>query len=76
MKSSRKPIWKRFPCGRPGEELALVEGDITPIVPDHENPEVMIEGRIRKRDGNWIVTLFLVNHQVEPEKNKDEAWLT
>ena len=30
---------------------------------------------MRKHEGFWIVTLFLVNQQKEPKKNRDAAWL-
>jgi len=30
---------------------------------------------VRQRNGNWIVTLFLVNGQEEPRINKDSMWL-
>jgi hypothetical protein len=40
-----------------------------------EQPEVRVEGRMRKQGPDWIVTLFLINGQKEPDKRKDEAWL-
>ena len=38
-------------------------------------PYVYVQGLIRERGGQWIITLFLVNGQAEPKQNKDEAWL-
>lgn len=30
---------------------------------------------MRRREGQWHVTVFLVNAQQEPKKGKDTAWL-
>ena len=50
-------------------------GPIQPIVVDHNCPEVVVQGLVRKRSDHWCVTLFLVNEQQEPEKLKDTAWV-
>ena len=34
-----------------------------------------LHGRAARRDGAWLVSLFLVNEQSSPKVNKDEAWL-
>jgi len=66
--------WKRQPRG--GKHgLMLVEGPIQPISVDHNSPDVVVQGLIRKRKDHWCVTLFLVNDQQEPEKLKDTAWI-
>lgn len=67
-------VWKRYPRGgkRP---LTLADGPIELIVADHNCPEVVIQGLIRKRPDHWCITLFLVNEQQEPEKQKDTSWL-
>lgn len=67
-------VWKRQPRG--GKQLlSLVEGPIQPISVDHNSPDVVIQGLIRKRKDHWCVTLFLVNDHQEPEKLKDTAWV-
>lgn len=66
--------WRRFPMG--GEvELTLVEGDFEGLVPDEDQPEVVIRGRVRRHGDDWMVTAFLVNAQEEEGKRRDEAWL-
>ncbi|HHK41489.1 MAG TPA: helicase, partial [Planctomycetaceae bacterium] len=66
-------VWKRHPAG------GTVTIDLTspgfPYTPDSENPDVVITGVVRQTDSDWLVTLFLVNQQVEPDENKDAAWL-
>ncbi len=68
-------VWKRYPMGNVGKAIALVEGDIAPIVLDPNQPEVFLQGLVRKLEGDWIVSFFLVNGQQETEKRKDEAWI-
>jgi hypothetical protein len=68
-------VWKRYPrlASRP---LPLRPGSIEPIAIDVGDTEgILIKGRIRLRDGHFIVTLFLVNGQQEPAQRKDEAYL-
>ena len=68
-------VWQRVPRG--GEvEIQLVDGPVAPSKPDAEEPDVRIQGTCRTNaDGERLVTLFLVNAQVEPGQNKDEAWV-
>jgi hypothetical protein len=45
-------------------------------VADHSFPLVKLQGKIRKAaDGDWLVTVFLVNDQIELEEKEEEAWL-
>ena len=68
--------WKRIPAGG-NISLSMKEGPIKPIAPDHTCPRVLIQGTIRPSlaSGDRLVTVFLVNDQLQPEKNQDEAWL-
>src|SRR5262249_24378586 len=71
-----KRVWKRRPAG--GKvPLALQLGEVSPLVPDAEQPAVFVRGVVRRPTaaGEKIVTLFLVNDQEAPETNQDEAWL-
>ena len=59
-----------------GEQFSLKEGPIPSWSPEaEEQPDVVVRGLIRRLDGSWTVTLFLVNEQHEPEKHRDEAWV-
>ena len=56
--------------------LSLVDGPIRPATPDHDQPDVRLQGTVRTNNkGERLITLFLVNGQIEPEDNKDRAWL-
>ncbi len=68
-------VWKRYPMGNVGKVIALAEGDIAAIAVDPNQPEVYVQGLVRKLEGDWIVSLFLVNGQRETERLKDEAWV-
>ncbi len=39
-----------------------------------EQPEIVVRGRVRKHDGNWLVTLFLVNAQ-QGDVGRSDAWV-
>lgn len=68
-------VWKRYPMGNVGFPIALVEGDIAPVPLDMSQPEVYLQGRVRKLNGDWVVSLFMVNGQRESESLKDEMWV-
>jgi len=68
-------VWRRYPAGGFPAAVPLDVGMIGPIVIDPEQPEVVIRGRTRRTEGEWLVTLFLVNGQEEKERLNDETWL-
>lgn len=68
-------VWKREPMGAAPYRLVLRAGPMEAFAPDPEQPEVVIRGICRRPNGVWIVTLFLVNTQVEPESRRDSAWI-
>ena len=68
--------WKRVPAG--GKiTIALKPGPIKPVNPDAECSHVYIQGTVRPplRSGERLVTVFLVNDQLKPDQNQDEAWV-
>lgn len=68
-------VWRRIPCGG-SKPLKLKDGPIDPLVVDTENEGVRVQGTIRtNKNGERLVTLFLVNTQEEPDENKDRAWM-
>jgi hypothetical protein len=72
---SARMVWKRIQCGGT-RVLVLGRSSIVRIEPDDRFPDVIIEGIIRRSDeGDWVITVFLVNGQSEPESNEEEAWL-
>jgi len=68
-----KPIWKRHPRGG-SRNIPLKEGNLAAWAPDTECPQVVVRGRVRKRDGHWSVTLFISNEQAE-SRPRDMYWL-
>jgi hypothetical protein len=72
-KGGPKTVWRRYPI-EGSTSVVLKVGAIDPwqITPDHT---VFVKGQVRKQGNDWIVTLFLINEQKEPEKTPDQAWL-
>lgn len=74
----KKPprAWKRLPSGG-SFSLKITDGDIEPVVLDHDTPAVVVQGTIRetRANGDRLITLFLVNNQDLPSENQDEAWI-
>jgi len=68
--------WKRTPAGGK-KNLILQEGRIIPFAIDEHYSEVKIQGNVSRMlpDNTRLVTLFLVNDQVKPPSNQDEAWI-
>src|SRR6516162_6247491 len=75
-----KRVWKRYQRGGT-KKVALKPGPVRPLVMDGDPhcETVYVQGVVRKRENNWIVTLFLVNGKEEPKRGsklgKDSAWL-
>ena len=75
-KGAPKTVWKRQPMGGTPHIFPLKEGPLVPWSPEaEEQPNVVVRGIVRRSEGSWTVTLFLVNEQREPEKRRDEAWV-
>jgi hypothetical protein len=69
-----KQVWKRHPRG--GEvDVPIAVGRIESMAPDANQPNVVLQGLIRRRPNGWIVTIFLVDQQERPSSHSDEAWL-
>jgi hypothetical protein len=68
-------VWRRVPCGGTSF-LPVTDGQVRPSIPDSREQDVRIQGTVRTNaNGERLVTLFLVNGQMEPDTNKDRAWL-
>ena len=75
-KGAPKRVWKRAQRGGQPRLIPLKEGQIAPWQPENEEqPDVFVKGIVRKSGIGWTVSLFLVNGQHEPKRNRDQAWL-
>ncbi|MGZ3628510.1 MAG: DISARM system helicase DrmA, partial [Ktedonobacteraceae bacterium] len=75
-KGTPRMVWKRRQMGEETRLFPLKAGPIPSWSPEpFEQPDVVVRGLMRWLDGSWTVTLFLVNEQHEPEKNRDQAWI-
>ncbi|KKK99218.1 hypothetical protein LCGC14_2634950, partial [marine sediment metagenome] len=72
---AQRRIWRRIPVEGVAEAVALRAGRLRSWQPNPEQPDVRVQGIVRRRTGQWHITLFLVNGQSEPKQRKDEAWL-
>ena len=68
-------VWKRQPMTGQPQPLPMRDGPFGPLAPHSDQPDVHIEGRLRRTAHGWLLTVFLVNRQAEPTMNKDLAWL-
>ena len=68
-------VWRRIPCGGL-VNLPIRSGSFEPLIPDLAEPDVRLQGTIRTNaTGEHLITVFLVNGQLELDTNKDMAWL-
>ncbi len=72
---SLRHVWQRTPIEGVSDPIPLRDGRIEPWSPCPYHPDVTVQGLVRKREHQWIVTLFLVNGQQELAINKDSAWV-
>lgn len=71
-----KMVWKRQQILGNSPPIPLIEGEIPKWTVHSEYLQVQVQGKIRRQsNGDWIVSLFLINGQKEPAKLRDEAWL-
>jgi len=68
-------IWKREHITGEAQTIKLKDGVFGPIAPNRTFPLICLQGKIRRSETGWLVTLFLVNRQEEPKTKKDEAWI-
>ena len=75
-REEKETVWSRTPAGGT-VRLPIQEGRLRPVAADPDSPEVLLQGIIRspQASGSRLITLFLVNDQVAPETNRDEAWV-
>jgi hypothetical protein len=62
-------MWRRLRRGGT-VRLRLAEGLLAPQAPGPEQPDVVVRGRCRRHNGNWLVSLFLENRQSEPSRRR------
>ncbi|PAX51754.1 DISARM system helicase DrmA [Brunnivagina elsteri] len=71
-----KMVWKRQQIREISPAIPLKAGEISKWMVHPDYPQVQVQGKIRQQNnGDWIVSLFLINGQKEPKIKKDEAWL-
>jgi len=68
-------VWLRRPCGGQVTIAVDQEGPIGPVVPDEAEPEVVVRGIARDREGHRLVSLFLVNEQLSATGRSVDRWL-
>ncbi|MDW8396636.1 MAG: DISARM system helicase DrmA [Anaerolineae bacterium] len=71
----KRNAWQRTQVEGRSPDIPLNDGRLPRWQPDPASPDVYVDGRIRRYDHGWTVTLYLVNGQHEPRRNKDEAWV-
>ncbi|MFZ4436842.1 MAG: DISARM system helicase DrmA [Syntrophales bacterium] len=71
-----KRCWKRIPSGG-SAVVSLKRRTIDPIRVDADCPSVVVQGSVSAplKNGDRLVTLFLINTQILPEQNQDQAWI-
>ncbi|MEV6981663.1 DISARM system helicase DrmA [Sphaerisporangium sp. NPDC051017] len=67
-------VWRRVPMSGTAR-VALGEGTLRRHKLNDDQPEVVVEGRARRHDGGWLVSLFLVNTQAWPKTRRAERWI-
>ncbi|MEV4251555.1 DISARM system helicase DrmA [Spirillospora sp. NPDC049652] len=66
-------VWRREPMAGT-VTIPLRSGKVNAQPLTEDQPEIVVRGRVRKHDGNWLVTLFLVNAQ-RGDVGRGETWV-
>jgi hypothetical protein len=72
--SEQARVWQRVPV-HGSSQVPLAVGELGPFQVNAEYPQVVLRGRAHRHEGNWLVSLFLVNAQARPAALPDSAWL-
>jgi hypothetical protein len=74
---AKRTVWAREPVSHAREvKLDGRASDRLPLTgTDPDQPGVLLAVDVRVRDGRRVVRVALVNTQLEPERDKDVAWL-
>ncbi|MFC4854602.1 DISARM system helicase DrmA [Actinophytocola glycyrrhizae] len=67
-------VWRRIPMGGT-VTVPLTEGTVQARSVDARLPEVVVRGRVRAHNGDWLVTLFLANQQARPQGRGAGSWI-
>ncbi|MEH0420207.1 DISARM system helicase DrmA [Streptomyces sp. B21-083] len=57
-------VWRRTPVLGTAA-IKISEGEILPQSLNSEQPQIMVRGRTRRFQGDWLISLFLVNAQLD-----------
>ncbi len=68
-------VWRRRQCGGARTVAIRGTGALSPFAPDPDEPEVVVRGLVRERDGHRLVSLFLVNAQLSDGGRSVPRWL-
>jgi len=68
-------VWKRRPCGGTVSIKVDGPGAMGAVAPDPDEPEVVVRGIVRERDGHRLVSLFLLNGQLSDGGRSVGRWL-
>ncbi|MBN8595643.1 MAG: DISARM system helicase DrmA [Anaerolineae bacterium] len=69
-----RPYWQRVPVTFTSKPIRVRDG-LIPQIHTERGRAVYLVGLCRKANGGYSLTLFLVNGQAEPKRNKDETWV-
>ena len=69
-----KTVWRRYPIVAVSAPVPLQAGTIDSWQIDSER-DVYVRGQMRQVGEDWIISLFLINEQREPDRSPDQAWL-
>lgn len=67
-------VWQRYPVSST-VDIALRDGPFGPTLITEEQPEVVLRGRTSRNNGYWLMTVFLINEQLQLSHNVDQQWL-
>ncbi len=68
-------LWRRVQQGGT-VRVQLAEGLLLPLAPDPDQPDVVVRGRARRHNGNWLVSVFLENGQSQPNRSRHPpSWI-
>ncbi|MFY1696862.1 DISARM system helicase DrmA [Solwaraspora sp. WMMA2101] len=67
-------VWQRQSHGGT-ITVVLAEGPLPPQALDPDQPDIVVRGRARRRDGRWLISLFLENRQRPGARRDASSWI-
>lgn len=71
----KKRVWKRYPVQGTTQMQLDADEPFHWVVDKDVSADVYVAAQVQQSQGDWLISLFLVNNRTETQKLRDQTWL-